>query len=62
MSSYSALERDGDPFTKSVDLLPGETLVTAACTSRTIHGDDLGSFREPSRNDEKESHGAVGSH
>lgn len=51
------MPEDGEPFSKSVDLLPGETLVTEACANRTVHGDDLGSFRESSG---KESHGAVG--
>src|SRR5258708_29088456 len=48
---------NGRIFSKSVDLLPGETLITEACIAKTFHGIDFRTVRDGAS---RGTHGSVG--
>ena len=60
-------EESGDHFSKSIELLPDETVVTEACSDRTVHGGDFATVSEaaiskPSAHENRslDRHNAVG--
>jgi hypothetical protein len=51
---------EGESSSKSVDLLPGETLLTEACAERTIHGAVMESFATAEPTEHQSPNGPMG--